>query len=134
VIGTVIRDSSSDATSPAISEIASPWKIGSNRMTAEPTMTAAAVSAIGRKRTAPASTTASSIDIPSRTRSSTKSTRMIELRTTMPAPAMNPIIDVAVKKAPSSACAGRMPTSENGIASMIVSGVTNDWNQPTTRM
>ena len=44
-----------------------------------------------------------------------KSTRMIELRTTMPAPAMKPIIEVAVKNAPSSACAGRMPTSENGI-------------------
>ena len=38
-----------------------------------------------------------------------KSTRMIELRTTMPAPAMNPIIEVAVKNAPISACAGRMP-------------------------
>ena len=36
MIGTVMRDSSSDATSPAISEIASPWKIGSNRMTADP--------------------------------------------------------------------------------------------------
>ena len=31
-----MRESSSDATSPAISEIASPWKIGSNRITAEP--------------------------------------------------------------------------------------------------
>ena len=51
----------------------------------------------------------------------------------MPAPAMKPIIDVAVKNAPSAACAGRMPTSENGIAIMIVSGVVNDWNQPTTR-
>ena len=64
MIGTVIRDSSSDATSPAISEMARPWKIGSNRITAEPTMTAAAVSAIGRKRTAPASTTASSSGMP----------------------------------------------------------------------
>ena len=32
-------------------------------------------------------------------RSSMKSTRMMELRTTMPAPAMKPIIEVAVKKA-----------------------------------
>ena len=61
-----------------------------------------------------------------------KSTRMIELRTTMPAPAMKPIIDVAVKNACSSPCAGRMPTSENGIAIMMTSGVVNDWNQPTT--
>src|SRR6187549_640773 len=43
----------------AINEIANPWKIGSNRITADPTITAAAVSAMGRKRTAPASTTAS---------------------------------------------------------------------------
>ena len=61
-----------------------------------------------------------------------KSTRMIELRTTMPAPAMKPIIEVAVKKASIRPCAGRMPTSENGIAAMITSGVMNDWNQPTT--
>ena len=60
-----------------------------------------------------------------------KSTRMIELRTTMPAPAMKPIIDVAVKNAPSAPCAGRMPTSENGIADMMTSGVLNDWNQAT---
>ena len=49
-----MRESKSEATSPAISEIASPWKIGSNRITPEPTMTAAAVNIIGRKRTAPA--------------------------------------------------------------------------------
>ena len=36
-----MRESSSDATSPAISEIASPWKIGSNRITAAPTIMAA---------------------------------------------------------------------------------------------
>jgi putative ABC transport system permease protein len=69
--------------------------------------------------------------MPSATRSSMKSTRMIELRTTMPAPAMKPIIAVAVKNAPSAACAGRMSTSENGIAAMIVIGVRNDWNHPT---
>ncbi len=55
-----MRESRSDATSPAISEIARPWKIGSNRMTAAPTIMAAAVSAMGRNRTAPASTTACS--------------------------------------------------------------------------
>jgi len=33
-------------------------------------------------------------------RSSMKSTRMIELRMTIPAPAMKPIMDVAVKNAP----------------------------------
>ena len=71
--------------------------------------------------------------IPSRSRNSMKSTRMIEFRTTMPAPAMKPIIEVAVKKAPRAACAGRMPASENGIAAMMSSGVLNDWNHPTTR-
>jgi len=35
--GTAMRDRSSDATSPAISEIARPWKIGSNRITPAPT-------------------------------------------------------------------------------------------------
>ena len=63
-----------------------------------------------------------------------KSTRMIELRTTMPAPAMKPIIDVAVKNAPIDRCAGRMPTSEKGIAAMTISGVRNERNQPTIRM
>ena len=63
-----------------------------------------------------------------------KSTRMIELRTTIPAPAMKPIMEVAVKKALSKPCAGRIPTSENGIAAMITSGVRKDWNQPTIRI
>ena len=36
-----MRESRSDATSPAISEIARPWKIGSNRMTQAPTIMAA---------------------------------------------------------------------------------------------
>ncbi len=62
-----------------------------------------------------------------------KSTRMIELRTTMPALAINPIIDVAVKNAPRSPCAGRMPTSENGMAAITTSGVRNERNQPTIR-
>ena len=63
-----------------------------------------------------------------------KSTRMMELRTTMPAPAMKPIIEVAVKNAPSTPCAGKMPTSENGITTMTISGVRNDRNQPTIKM
>ncbi len=61
-----------------------------------------------------------------------KSTRMMELRTMIPAPAMNPIIEVAVKNAPIIACAGRMPTSVSGIGAMMTSGVTKDRNQPTT--
>jgi hypothetical protein len=45
---------------------------------------------------------------------------------------MKPIIEVAVKKAPRAQCAGRMPTSENGIAAMMTRGVRKDRNQPTT--
>ena len=59
---------------------------------------------------------------------------MMELRTTMPAPAMKPIMEVAVKKAPMAQWAGRMPTSEKGIAAMMTSGVLKLWNQATTRM
>ena len=128
-----MRERSSEAISPAISAIASPWKIGSDRITDEPTTTAAAVSIIGRKRTAPASITASSSAMPSCSRSSMKSTRMIEFRTTIPAHAMKPIIEVAVKNACSNPCAGKIPTSEKGIAAMMISGVRNDWNHPTTR-
>ena len=63
-----------------------------------------------------------------------KSTRMIELRTTMPPPAMKPIIEVAVKKAPIRPWAGRTPMSEKGMATMTISGVMKDLNQPTMRM
>lgn len=45
-----------------------------------------------------------------------KSTKMIEFRTTIPAPAIKPIIEVAVKNAPSAPCAGKILTSENGMA------------------
>ncbi len=65
-------------------------------------------------------------------RSLMKSTRMIELRTIIPAPAIKPIIEVAVKNAPINQCAGKMPTSVSGIGAMITSGMRNDWNQPTT--
>src|ERR1051326_3170095 len=70
----------SEATSPAMSEMASPWKMGSNKITAAPTTTAIAVSSIGRKRTAPASTTASASGIPSARRCSMKSTRIAQHR------------------------------------------------------
>ena len=46
--------------------------------------------------------------------------RMIELRTTMPA-RNEADIDVAVKNAPITACAGRMPISENGMAAISAS-------------
>ncbi len=49
----------------------------------------------------------------------------------MPASAMKPIIEVAVKKMPRRPCAGRMPTRVKGIGTMMITGVTNDLNQPT---
>ena len=52
----------------------------------------------------------------------------------MPAPAMKPIMDVAVKKAFNAPWAGRMPTREKGMAAMINRGVRKLSNQPTTRM
>jgi hypothetical protein len=67
-------------------------------MTAAPTTTAIAVSSMGRKRTAPASMTARQRHA-FRIRSSMKSTRMMLFRTTMPPPAMKPIMLVAEKKA-----------------------------------
>ena len=66
------------------------------------------------ERTAPASMTASSRGMPSARRSSTKSTRMIELRTTIPAPAMKPIIEVAVKNAPEQAVGGQDADQREG--------------------
>ena len=105
--------------------------MGSARMTLAPAITAIAVSSMGRKRTAPASMTASLKAMPSARRSSMKSTRMMELRTTIPAPAMKPIMLVAVKKAPIAPCAGMMPTSENGIAIITIAGVMKLRNQPT---
>jgi hypothetical protein len=41
----------------------------------------------------------------------------------VPAGAIMPIIDVAVKKAPVSQCVGRMPASVSGIGAMMTSGV-----------
>ena len=40
----------------------------------------------------------------------------------MPAPAMKPIIEVAVKKAPKPQCPGRMPMSESGMGRRIARG------------
>ena len=51
----------------------------------------------------------------------------------MPASAMNPIIEVAVKKTPKIPCAGRMPTRVSGIGTMMITGVMKLLNQPTMR-
>ena len=69
-------------------------------MNAAPIIAAAAVSTIGLNRVAPASISAwrSGMSAPAR-RCRMKSTSRIELRTMMPASAMKPIIEVAVKAA-----------------------------------
>jgi hypothetical protein len=63
-----------------------------------------------------------------------KSTRRIEFLTTIPARAMNPIMEVAVKKAPKRKWPGRMPTRVSGMGAMMTSGVIKLLNQATTRM
>jgi len=52
----------------------------------------------------------------------------------MPARAMKPIMEVAVKKAPKNAWPGRMPMRVRGMGAMITSGVVKSRNQATTRM
>ena len=68
-------------------------------MKAAPIIAAAAVRKIGLKRTAPASISAARKLMPPARKCRMKSTSRIELRTTMPASAMKPIIEVAVKAA-----------------------------------
>ena len=63
-----------------------------------------------------------------------KSTRMMEFLTMIPAPAMKPIMEVAVKNAPKARCPGRIPMSESGIGRRMARGTLKDWNQPITRM
>ena len=61
-----------------------------------------------------------------------KSTRMMLLRTMIPAPAMKPIMLVAVKKAPSRPWAGMIPMSDSGTGTRITRGTAKLSNQPTT--
>ena len=102
-------------------------------MTALPTMTAG-----GGEQHGPEADHARLLDrqppaaCPSENFSSMKSTRMMLLRTMMPAPAMKPIMLVAVKKAPSSPWAGRMPMSDSGMGTRITKGTVKLSNQPTT--
>ena len=63
-----------------------------------------------------------------------KSTSRIELRTMMPASAMKPIIDVAVKGAANSQWPIMMPMKVSGIGVRMTSGSLNEPNWATTRM
>ena len=60
--------------------------------------------------------------------------RRMPFRTMMPARAIIPIMDVAVKKAPTSMCPGAIPMRLRGMAAIMTSGVTNDPNHATMRM
>ncbi len=51
----------------------------------------------------------------------------------MPARAMKPIIEVAVKNIPVIQCPGRIPIRVSGIGAMMMSGVMKLRNQATTR-
>ena len=61
-----------------------------------------------------------------------KSTSRIELRTMMPASAMKPIIDVAVKAAPSIQWPSTMPIKVNGTGVSTTRGSLNEPNCATT--
>jgi len=100
-------------------------------MTKDPVTTVPAVKAIGRNRTAPASMTASLSSRPSANRASIKSINKTLLRTIMPASAITPIIDVAVKKAPNIRWPGMIPSKVKGIGIIISRGTVKFWNIPT---
>ncbi len=111
-----------------------PWKMGSVKMTLDPATRARAVIRIGLVRALQALITASVTVSPLATSSMEKSTSRMELRTMMPARAMNPIMDVAVKSAPMIQCPGTMPSRVKGMGAMITPGVTKLPNSPTTSM
>ena len=126
-----IKVKSVETMAPKTSEIANPWKIGSNKITIAPITTAPVVNRIGVVLTAPASMIALFIGAPSFKRISIKSIKRIEFRTIIPAKAIIPIKEVAVKKAPNNQCPSTIPTKESGIGIIIIIGVLKFWNQPT---
>ena len=132
--GMTSRVSRVDTVPPNISEMAMPWKIGSNRITLEPSSRAKAVMRIGRVRALQARMTASRTGAPACTSCLAKSTSRMELRTMIPARAMKPIIEVAVNSALSSMCPGMMPISVSGIGAMTMAGRVKLPNSQTTSM
>ena len=85
-----------DAITPKMIAHASPLKIGSSVITRLPSTLVPAVSSTGRARIAPARSNAVSMGVPRSRSCSMNSIRISELRTTMPASAIMPIIAVAV--------------------------------------
>ena len=89
---------------------------------------------IGRVRVLHARMTASVTGTPRWTSCTEKSTSSIELRTMMPASAIQPIIEVAVNSAPIIACMGIMPNNVSGIGAMISAGILKLPNSHTTNI
>lgn len=94
----MIKENTVDAKAPKIKDHASPENTGSRVITQAPKIAAPAVNSIGVNLTAPESIIASLRSAPCPTLTWMKSIRIIELRTTIPAKAIMPIIAVAVKK------------------------------------
>ena len=118
--------------------MAIPWKIGSVMMTLDPATSASAVIRIGRVRILHERIMASATGTPFWISCTAKSTSRIELRTMMPASAIQPIIEVAVNSPPCpnaniTAWAGMMPSRVSGIGAMITSGMRKLPNSQTTR-
>ena len=137
--GITTRVSSVDTITPEASEIAMPWKIGSKKITDDPQTSASAVIRMGRVRVLHDVITASTTVSPCWIRWTEKSTSRIELRTMMPARAIQPIIDVAVNSPPhpiwkNSMCAGMIPSNVSGMGAMISAGTRKLPNSQTTRM
>ncbi|SEH76720.1 hypothetical protein BAZSYMB_SCAFFOLD00015_0 [Bathymodiolus azoricus thioautotrophic gill symbiont] len=132
--GITIRVNTVDTNTPNNSEIAMPWKIGSDKITLEPPTSAKAVIIIGRVLDAQEFTTASKNGTPLAYSCTVKSTNKIELRTIMPAKAIQPIIEVAVNSAPSNQCPGTMPNSVSGIGAIITAGTMKLPNCQTTNI
>lgn len=103
-------------------------------MTAAPIMAARAVSKIGLNRIAPASSKTSTNGRSGARLCRIKSTSRIEFLTIIPANAMNPIIEVAVKGAENSQCPIMIPMNVSGIGVRITSGILKDPNWATTRI
>ena len=118
---------------PKARETAMPLKMESPRMTLAPATSARAVMRMGRVRVLQAWITASSTDNPRRTAWMEKSTSRMELRTMMPASAIQPIIEVAVNSASKSQWPGMIPRRVRGMGAMIRAGIRKSPNSQTTR-
>ncbi|SMN02350.1 hypothetical protein SPONN_879 [uncultured Candidatus Thioglobus sp.] len=132
--GITINVKTVDTKTPNNNEIAIPWNIGSDKITLDPPTKANAVIIIGRVLDAQELITASKNGTPLAYSCTVKSTSKIELRTIIPAKAIQPIIEVAVNSALSSQCPGTIPSNVNGIGAIITAGIIKLPNCHTTNI